>query len=310
MNSFVLWYEGVDKTNLDLHVNIWKKREKFRIKYYIDFGFLIENINAVDRIKIYVPFQIAAAKIQDLGKVISSDQNLVNAIFNEICTTQNGNAKKMIVRRKNDTFVVYSLMASESQQSERLSCKNELGGTIINIETNSVRSQNDNYAKYYFRIRVQAPHGKLKMIDEQINGISVFSDRFTTTEIIDFRINDIRSCNENVREIFHDARKFNIKAIHYLILRDARDVIIYHGSDMTCRLLEQKVWEKYMKGINHNMIAYHFRKVSLDSDIDNYSVLTRFQYKKTIFIWLLIYIIVTIMLGVIGGWVSSLLYTC
>lgn len=73
-----------------------------------DFGLLVEDITDIEKIYLYTPFTIQKRDISDLGVVISNN-NLVNAIFNENFTTTNGEPKRLIVNGNRDKqpFVIY-----------------------------------------------------------------------------------------------------------------------------------------------------------------------------------------------------------
>ncbi|CEO12030.1 Uncharacterised protein [[Clostridium] sordellii] len=148
------------------------------------------------------------------------------------------------------------------------------------------------------------------MIHDKIEGISVFSDQFTNTEIIDFRLNDIRSCHEEIREEFNKGYKFNILAVHYLVLRDANDIIIHCEDKISSRMLEKNLWGDYIKGADNDIIAYHIKKKKIkdtDEYIQDFSSLIRFQYKKTNIKVIGIYIVVILGLGALGGVVGNLI---
>ena len=174
-----------------------------------------------------------------------------------------------------------------------------------------------NIFKYYFRIRIETNHNDVELINDEIKGISIFSNQFTNTEVIDFRLNDIRSCSEELREQFAKGNKFKILAIHYLILRNADDIIIHYGEPISSRMLENYLWKDYIDGTNKNIIAYHIKsKAKKQKDdngkiitkyIEDFSDLTRFQYQKENWIVLTKYIVGIILFGAISGVLGNLI---
>lgn len=313
MRSFALWFSKINKNSTEdkevtVHVNLWDKRQLS--KYCFDFGLLLEDIREIENIFLYVPFNIDKTKIKDLGIIISNNK-LVNAIFNENFTTTDGEPKRLIVNGNNnkDSFVIYDL--DIDNQIDLSSCRRNSStpGTIIKIKVNDIKPSD--LFRYYFRIRIEVDCEEVYLINDEIKGVSIFSNEFTNTEVIDFRLNDIRSCSENLREQFDKGSKFCILAVHYLILRNANDMIIHYGEQISSRMLENDLWKDYIDGANNNIIAYHIkRKAKKDKDkdgnetikyVDDFSDLTRFQYQKGNWTVLIKYIVGVIVLGAIGG---------
>ncbi|RTE08238.1 hypothetical protein [Paenibacillus whitsoniae] len=331
MRSFAIWYAPIKKeteqeTEQDkvasIHINLWDKVKGNNKNYCFDFGLLIEDINCIEKIFLYAPFPVEKKQIKDLGSVISNNQ-LVNAIFNENFTTTDGEPKRLIVNapEKKDNFVVYSLEIEN--QVELINCRRntESDGTIIEIKVDSIKPNNIN--KYYFRIRIEGGKDCIKFINDEIKGISIFSNQFTNTEVIDFRLNDVRSCSEELREQFQKGKSFKLLAIHYLILRNANDAIIHYGKEINSRMLEQDLWKTYIDGTNHNIIAYHIKSkaekkknpqtggIEVLRYVEDFSDLSRFQYQKETKSIIALYVLGVIVLGGIGGvlgnWLSSII---
>ena len=85
MRTFIIEYikrkvESDVKVNLEVHINLWNFKKQETI---FDFGFMIDTVDEIKSIILYVPFKIK--EVQDLGKKISSNQVLVDAVFNERC---------------------------------------------------------------------------------------------------------------------------------------------------------------------------------------------------------------------------------
>ncbi|WP_394871156.1 hypothetical protein [Clostridium butyricum] len=318
MRSFALWFSKINKDSTEdkevtVHINLWDKRQLSEKKYCFDFGLLLEDIRHIENIFLYVPFNIDKTYIKDLGAVISNNK-LVNAIFNESFTTTDGEPKRLVVNGTGDkdSFVIYNL--DIENQIELSSCKRNFSdpGTIIKIKVNDIIPTK--IFRYYFRIRIEVDCEAVYLINDEIKGTSIFSNEFTNTEVIDFRLNDIRSCSENLREQFDKGNRFHILAVHYLILRNANDIIIHYGEPISSRMLENDLWKDYIEGANNNIIAYHIKKKSkraTDKEVikyvDDFSDLTRFQYQKGNWTVLIKYIIGVIAFGAIGGVFGNIL---
>lgn len=217
MRSFVLWYEPREDTsssevNLDIHINLWKKKKPVET-FVFDFGLMIDKINLIKNIYLYLPFK--ESKWNDLGHIISSNPKLVEAIFNENCNVSTFHPKRVKVKFKesDEEFVLYSL-SQEDIRKESYS-KGELLTLNVNsiLDISEVQENNDikNIRKYYFRFRFEISKDKVYLIKESDFNKNFFLDIFSRTETIDFRINDIRSCSEKVMEEYYRNKKFQIK---------------------------------------------------------------------------------------------------
>ena len=99
MRTFIIEYikrkaESDVKVNLEVHINLWNFKKQETI---FDFGFMIDAIDEINSIILYVPFKIK--EVQDLGKKISSNPVLVDAVFNERCETVKFYPKRIKVKK-------------------------------------------------------------------------------------------------------------------------------------------------------------------------------------------------------------------
>ncbi|WP_268624272.1 hypothetical protein [Paenibacillus alvei] len=323
MRSFAIWYSAKDENpetkEATVHINLWDKVEQDGDKNYcFDIGLLVEDITNIENVYLYAPFKVEKNELKDLGIVISNNK-LVNAIFNENFTTTDGEPKRLIVNETEHkkAFVIYALEI-ESQILLR-SCKSNgsTPGTIIEIKVSSIIPSD--ILRYYFRIRIQVQKNEIALINDEIKGVSIFSNQFTNTEVIDFRLNDVRSCSEELREQFNKGNKFGFLAIHYLILRNANDAMIHYGKEINSRMLENDLWKSYIDGANHNIIAYHIKskadriynrktgRYEINNYVEDFSDLSRFQYEKGTTRILTMYVMGIIGLGAIGGVLGNLI---
>lgn len=334
LRSFAIWYDP--KQNINnieneknedvIHINFWSQVPLDPKKCYFDFGIYINDISDVKNINIYCPFEINKNNIRDLGARFS-DGNLVNALFNENYTTTGGNAKRYLINKNKDSkdqFIIYSI--TEDSEIKIENCKrikfhsdnpkeNDKGkGSIIIIDVSDVIKKSaeslQKIKSYYFRLRIETTKDEMKLITKKVDTESRFTDTFVSTEIMDFRINDIRSCCDEIRNRFNYGKHFSLKAIHYLVMRKANDKVIADGNLYTCRLLEQDIWNEYIDGLDDNMIAYHFKnKVEGERIVDSLCVLVRFQSHINTIKTILIYFTIAMFLGVIGNFVTDFIKT-
>jgi hypothetical protein len=322
MRSFALWYleksKDLDPAEVTVNINLWDRKRNQTKNYCFDFGFLIDDITRINKVNLYVPFQIEKKHIKDLGEVISNNK-LINAIFNENYNTTDGEPKRIIVNteEEDDDFVIYSLEVDKQVDIQSCKSTGDDPGSILSIDVSDIEpSKLKKIKKYYFRIRIEVAESNIKLIYNEIKGVSIFSNQFTNTEVIDFRLNDIRSCSEELREQFDKGSKFNMKAIHYLILRNANDAIIHYGKEIHSRMLENNLWKTYIENEKDNIIAYHIKskaKKKFDQESNKYydvylkdfSDLTRFQYEKNTGFIIFLYVMGILVLGVIGGIIGN-----
>lgn len=280
-----------ENTNVavDVHVNLIESANKN--KWYIDFGIKVQDISNVEIIYLFCPFPIKdVEEIADLTDVM--DTKLLKALFNENLTVVEGIAKRRLVKFSNDEnpqVVVYRLDTTNEISLKHIN-EHEKCGTIVAIDTKDIlkpihESTEDVCKNYYFRFRIGIPDTGAEIINHEIEGISIASCKFTKTEIIDFRLNNIRSIGDNAQDEINKGEFFYLKSVHLLILKNAKDVLMYPSENPSTRMLEAELWQQYLRGNKDNdkeiedLVAYHFKKksTSRDNNISEYNVLARFS---------------------------------
>lgn len=353
MRSFALWYNATDpnatKKEVEVHINLWDKSicGGARDDIQIDFGLLVSDIEGIDEIDLYCPFSIDKSAIIDLGQKILNHPELVNAIFNENYHTSSGAPRRLEVispsdkkektntnsindrtdsSRRKTPFLIYQLEIENEVSIDRI--PNHTGptnedddnsfGSLIKFKINKLLegSQEDRTStqKYYFRFRIETTTDKMELFCQRPHNISPFSEAFVTTEVIDFRLNNLRSCCSGVQDRISQGKKFKITSVHYLILRLTSDTLIQQGDTVSSRLLEQNIWKEYIPSLTENIIAYHFKKKSDEKDINSegvkeFVILTRFEYQKTnrwllgTYLYMLIYM--SVLSNALSNWMSG-----
>lgn len=344
MRSFAVWYNKIDKSikenaKADIHVNFWSQLnyESNPDLCFFDFGIKVYDLSNVDFINIYCPFELRKEDVKDLGAKISNN-SLINAIFNENYAVIDGVPKHFIVRdnsitdnsEEKEQFVVYALNDQKEITLEKLN-KDKIKpdnpnihydswGTIIRIETKDIIKNStglaSNIQNYYFRIRVVTNKSALNMITRKVNNVNIFKDTIETIELFDFRMNDTRSCCDEIRDSFNYGGKFWVKSIHYLVMRKVSDSVTAEGTSYNCRLLEKDVWNKYIDDLEDNFVAYHFKikssKCVIDNEskeesVDNMVLLLKFRYRKATKWTVLAYILVAIFISILSNYIYDLL---
>ena len=327
MRSFLLEYKKRDSssedTEIDIHVNLWgvnAQRSENAPVMVFDFGFMVKNIKSVSRIIMYCPFHIGS--VEDLGGRLFQKTDLIEAIFNEDCEVSSRiHPNRIKITKKGDSFkssganntefMLYKLNESLISFSDQ----NEYGRIEINVE--NILSENEGnllninrVSTYYFRIRIfpktNEPIYILKRENESINLLQDSSLR--TTEIVDFRINDFRSITEDIKEEVFRLNTFDIKSIHYLIMRSSTDEFISSSDKYKSRLSEREVWKDYIKLNDSDVIAYHFKEVKVSDYISSFTNLSRFKYplntKRRICYYILAIVLISLLSNVLYGLLS------
>lgn len=328
MRSFLLEYKKRDSSSedaeIDIHVNLWgvnaQESENTPVMV-LDFGFMVNKIKSVSRIIMYCPFHIDS--VEDLGGNLFQKTDLIEAIFNEDCEVSSKiHPNRIKITKKGDSF-----KSSDSNKTEFMLYKlnkslisfsdiYEYGRIEINVE--DILSENENNFSsingvntYYFRIRISPKTNEpiyiLKRENESINLLQDSSLR--TTEIVDFRINDFRSITEDIKEEVFRLNTFNIKSIHYLIMRNSTDEFISSADKYKSRLLEREVWKDYIKLNDSDVIAYHFKEVNDTRDyISSFTNLSRFKYplntKRRICYYILAIVLISLLSNILYGFLS------
>ncbi|MBQ0067137.1 MAG: hypothetical protein KBS60_02945 [Phascolarctobacterium sp.] len=306
------WKDKVDKNpQIDVHVNIWNQIGNRDSQYcYIDFGIKVYDISLIDEMFLYCPVKLSKDDVKDLGGVYANTP-LVNSIFNENYSIVDSGRKRYPVSDKTGIkFVCYALGGHEYEVLPDSVDKDN--ATIITFSTKSWQNESDKNLgnTYYVRFRIKINLAKEKFIKELNTTDSALNDIFTKTEIIDFRLNDVRSMSVERQELFGNCDKFDIKCVHCLIMRRASDRMLVDGKcDYGVRLLESEIWKDYVDNLSTEVFAYHFKKDVRENikknSIDVFNVLVRVQSKKVISKW--VYMLIIIVLGIASSLIASLI---
>lgn len=298
MKSFAVWYKRKASANTnvdvdvcaDVHVNLF---ENSKDEWFIDFGLKISNIDFVDKVYLYVPFFISdKGDIADLVHLM--DTKLLKALFNDNFHVVEGPPKRRKINLRDEDLIIYQLTV---EQEIELCAINDAveSGTILAINTGDITEPvNDsagfnNIKLYYFRFRIAVRGSSSKVINLEVDDISFTDCSLRKTEIIDFRLNNIRSLTDVVQNEINKGMLFSLKAVHFLILKNAKDLLLYPAGNVSTRMLEDYLWRDYFSDVDSNdigdLIAYHFKEKYPDNKsegktakgISEFNVLVRFS---------------------------------
>ncbi len=306
MNTIAIWYK--EKTSnpsqeekIDIHINLWKLKVNNKPKkseFLMDFGFMIHDITHIEMLHIHFPFKVEQKNLLDLGGVLHKSKEYVNSVFNEnyILTDPAEAPKQKRVQDQGHktVFTIYALDFTTGDTSLQ-SC---FDGTQLSINLFNIPKNPDN-TKYYFRIRINGDC-LTNFIKNFEPAHWYFQSAFTSTDTVDFRINEKRNLNKSLEQEITKNKTFAIQKIHFLLMRDAPDDLVADHLNITCRELEPNLWSDYV-GSNYNVknvIAYHWsEKVKGEKPLDSFNTLVKIKYNKSNWKTIWLYILVASLLA-------------
>lgn len=317
MKTFACWCKTKDGSSqvefgqAETHFNLWVEYNSKDTIPCLDVGLMLPSQN-ISELYFYVPFSVSDDEVTDLGNIISTDPTLLKAIFNDELIIQQGKEPKQIIVAKTDTrrFIIYSL----SQNNIKI--KQGLGGTVIKL----IIPQDNKEERIYLRFRIKSK-GLNSLIQQIKPKNAMFTSAVSTDFFIDFRYNDIRSFEPDLREMIRQSQYTVLQweKIHFFLMTNPQNSIS-SLSVLDERQLEPCLWDKYFEE-EHNkfLVAYHWKqKKGSDTGnfIKNCNIYLRFREStcnwKTITIYLIIFLAITIIANAISadfinwlGWLWS-----
>lgn len=320
MNSFAIWYDekgnkDLEKISIELHFNLWKlkklssRQNKDKSNIFLDIGIKVKNITNVDKINIFIPFQVNS--IEDIGMKMKDNRKLINGIFNDDCEIRKSNSKNGVTISRNNDQDIIKIHTLDSQYQKNYEINKHDDGTIISIITEKYRKEDDVSDYFRFRIKIKNINkfGKLKR-----DKYNFFKPSYEINHIIDFRVNEKRALPENLNMLLHQEKLFKIEVIHFLLLMDTDYRLACTGLDYSMRALEDNLWSEYLDNEYETecLVGYHWKqKVNLDkgdedkNGIENFNSYIRIKESKVNLWTIIMYLVIVLILGIIGSLVAS-----
>lgn len=338
--SLAFWLEGGKKssaTSIELHFNFWSLNSNTKGEInFLDVGVKFSSAQDASSINIFFPFVIDKDKyISRLGRTVCEKDSLISAIFNT-----------NIKEKKPDVVTFDITFHHESENKLRFHSQIELGergvgatiasvesedgtGTIISFPISLFRQSSGEQAgesglPNYFRFRIKMSLEDKKTISQTYKSKdSKLLSRLESTEIVDFRVNEIRNlppqiCSKLENESF-------ISTIHFFLIRETdSEHKLSHTEFKRCRVLEKDLWDDYLRlgdrnlSIPEQMLIYHWKeqkkkKTTTDQEssapdlyLENFSAFAKFS-KTTVSASTIFYFIAIILfLGLVSGFLSGI----
>ena len=307
------------KALLKLHVNLWELSSK---KCFIDFGIWVKEPDSIKNIVFTVPFSVKTEDFEDLIPLMADNTSLNNLIFNRDATITSssglGKNKNTLctltinTAEKPEKAVLCPTSCSQVKVHESRECSEPF--TIISMDIPTrVESAEDSpgYDSVYFRFRLKSPALKTKLLSPIERKNSGFESAFTKTEIIDFKINEIRNIDMRMQsELPKESSFAKIERVDFFVMEPAENEVANMGKNAECRNLEEE-WSKYLHmdvPLSH-MLAYQWTKKAKtdvegrDGTFTSYSQLVKVTYSSTNWRTLLCYSAAVILLSIIATFI-------
>lgn len=326
MKSFGFWLESEDKPDIKplsidvlLNFNLWCEPSSGAGRD-LDFGFKLSRAvdsedagghgsyslpKHVDAFVLYCPFSLDKKHVFDLYDVlISSQSRVLGAVFNEKCKVTSSDSKPYASVEfpggSNDGFTLCKIANSISIED----APDDVPGCFIRIALPG----NLPDGALYFRFRINGP-GISSLVQKYDSKDSPFNSAFSRVEIVDFRFNDYRTlpdCANNHVEAKHSSFRLNTMQAHFLLMADSGVDVDSGVTLKEKRLLEDGLWDDYLK-VGHsaseskrfgrhsaasdfsNLVAWHWKKGDL-APVDGYRMYLKLRIHVCNFITIVKYL--------------------
>lgn len=317
MKTFACWCKTkdnivIDYSKAETHFNLWVEYNSKSTTPCLDVGLMLP-LKDITELYFYIPFNVEQDEVTDLGGIISSNPTLLNAIFNDNLITQQGKEpKQSVVKEGNgNSFIIYSLSANNMIFQE------DLDGTIIQL----MLPVQDTEERFYIRFRIKSK-GLNDLVQQIKPKNAMFTSAVSTDFFIDFRYNDIRSFQPDLREkIKQKYTVLNWEKIHFFLMTNSQNSV----SSLSVRderQLEPCLWDEYFKEQHSKfLVAYHWKcknSPNIGKFVENCNIYLKFKEStcnwETITIYLVIFLVITVIANAISvdiinffSWLFSLL---
>jgi hypothetical protein len=302
---------------VEVHINIWRNNQRKKRNHFdlLDIGFRFEELRALRSLSISLPFVTKPEHVSDLFEVMH-DTSTLSAIFNETLTPgsmlDGGNCfaashteskgVQFFVWRCPDKELQFSTIGEEPERS-----------TVITISDQFFERVRPRVGDHYFRLRIEVPIGMENgFVSSNDPKDSAFLSTISTSEIVEFRLNERRNFSNAIRDRLQakNCGLIDISAVHYFLIRDMGvEMTRSHTEFRKMRRLEPHLWDRYLTdcpGFNPDkMIIYHWASLAPSATVavESFTALATFRAYYTGSLWL--YGAVIVALGAMGSAAQS-----
>lgn len=321
MKSFGLWYKKkednkeVKDPEISLHVNFWSLEDipnsKGVKQPYLDIGIKIKDYKELEEVVFHCPFVVEQDNVEDLSKKLETKSN-ANIIFNEDCEIETKDSYTIVkLEGGEEPLLILPLsQAGENifsiEKLDRLDKSNIIFEFTDFLKYVGSIPQLNTIEELYIRFRIKSITLKDKIyFDSELLNKS-FESAFSGTRIIDFKVNEKRNIDDEVKTkiVVKKQEWAKLKRIHFLVMEPSSyDLISFTSDEMKCRELEESLWDDYLdttidfkKG---HVLAYHWQGEG------DFSYLVKVKYSKARISTIVSYIFIVIALGIISSTVVT-----
>jgi len=316
--------DGGGISDVELHVNLWKVKKlwkwrcrrvltAFRRKatlQFLDIGIKFQP-SGLKHIHLYLPFEVRKADIHDLGECLRSRES-VQGLFNEdyevSLPPQHGKHAAIPARDGgNDDFDIYSI---DTAVDTDVTLAPSFDGTILTFHIeNYVRPGGSK--NLYFRFRVHGLNDK-NFSETYRPRDSFFQTAFSSTEVIDFRINEARNLQDSLLQKIEKGSKVTFKKLHFFVMRDIEDdLVASSNAPKGSRILEDALWKEFNLSEFRltGMVAYHWKGQSSEkSPLKGFGEFAKFVFKRNNFVTIATYIVVLGFFSILFNLLASCIF--
>ncbi|MCL9791954.1 hypothetical protein J4528_06475 [Neisseria subflava] len=301
----------------ELHLNLWDFDNKCT---YLDLGLLIDitSLEKLDKKELFIsiPGKYEFADFLDLGKELSSNLDMVTAIFNEptISTTKN-QTFTAITRNKKNIIIIPFLIHKTFKFSYRedILCTEiiiDLKKIAQIVKDNNLNSIESKHAYIRFRVKTASKTNFIKSFTPEDEGVLSSTIK---SKILDVRINESRWLPSFLMDNCHlEFVKF--KKIHFFLIINQEYELGDHSKNYnTSRSLTQEdIWQKYLflnKGDNivQNSLGYHWKMDNGDKSTESFSLLGRFSRIETSTRKIFMFLLFILLIGLVSSSLVNLI---
>ncbi|WP_157099178.1 hypothetical protein [Novosphingobium rosa] len=313
---------------VQLHVNLWRDLDKHF--NFLDVGFVLEEVESLERLCLYLPAPIEAEAIFDLSGALS-DPDTLNAVFNDVSLISTDADDHFVVRTgqvgegKEKLRTIHKLDPRKDIAVEKVNVHGQRRGTTISLNTalcRRIRSLSPETNDHYVRLRIYLQGEARTLFTTEDTpkglGLSLTQDVLETTE---FRLNERRSYPADILRRA-DQGKLNLRSVHYFLIR-RKDYQLgsQHQNFRKVRYLEHHIWNSYIQvGFpqgsgarksalsSEGMIIYQWReKVEEGKSLNDFIAYASF---RTVRSKIPAYIFAAFAIGGIGSAVHNVVVAC
>lgn len=302
-NSIGIWWKPNEKVKVHLDVNIWYTQD--HKDNYLEFGLRIKNYTQISAMYIHIPYEISEDDIEDKAKILFSDNELANAMFNEQLKIGSSSGSFRNVEFINDP--IKNFVSCEMNKNDFYVKSNTIN-LIIKHEPHG--STNSDTIYYRFRINKVA-----KIFTEVKENYFWLDGLFKKIGFIEVNINSVRGLPSHIVDTLC---KISFDSLNLFIMTDNFTTFIFNSRDVKkSRILENHIWKKYLsEASNKNIkkiVAYHWYKEDKKDDsiipFKDYSLFVKLSYTTKNLILLSIMILMIVAMGTVGGIIGNYVTT-